>query len=93
MIKRSTRARLGHLSLILLGLAGGLAYLGAITRPATVGAVPIQQTDPQIGFTSTSFTVVENQGPAVIQVQNVANFVLNYESETLCAAPVVTRCV
>ena len=69
MIKRSTRARLGHLSLILLGLAGGLAYLGAITRPATVGAVPIQQTDPQIGFTSTSFTVVENQGPAVIQVQ------------------------
>lgn len=69
MIKRSTRARLGHLSLILLGLAVGLAYLGAITRPATVGAVPIQQTDPQIGFTSTSFTVVENQGPAVIQVQ------------------------
>ncbi len=46
-----------------------MAYLGAITRPATVGAVPIQQTDPQIGFTSTSFTVVENQGPAVIQVQ------------------------
>ena len=69
MIKRSTRARLGHLSLILLGLAVGLAYLGAITRPVTVGAVPIQQTDPQIGFTSTSFTVNENQGPAVIQVQ------------------------
>jgi hypothetical protein len=68
MIKRSTRARLGQVALILLGLAVGLAYLGALTRPATVGAVPIQQTDPQIGFTSTSFTVNENQGPATIQV-------------------------
>ncbi len=69
MIKRFTRARLGHLALILLGLAVGLAYWGAPTRLPTAGAVPIQQTDPQIGFTSTSFTIVENQGPAVIQVQ------------------------
>jgi hypothetical protein len=68
MIKRSTRARLGQLSLILLGLLVGMAYLGALTRPATVGAIPAQQTTPQIGFTSTSFTVNENQGPAVIQV-------------------------
>jgi hypothetical protein len=68
MIKRSTRARLGQFALILLGLVVGLAYLGAPTRPATVGAVPMQQTPPQIGFTSTSFTVNENQGPAIIQV-------------------------
>jgi len=66
MIKRSTRARFGHLSLILLGLAVGLAYLGALTRPPAVRAIPDQT--PQIGFTSTSFTVNENQGPAVIQV-------------------------
>jgi len=68
MIKRSTRARLGQLSLILLGLAVGLAYLGAMTRPTSVGAIPAQQIVPQIGFANTSFTVNENQGPATIQV-------------------------
>ena len=68
MIKRSTRARLGQLSLILLGLMVGFAYLGALTRPTTVGAIPAQQLTPQIGFTSTSFTVVENAGVATIQV-------------------------
>ena len=45
-----------------------LAYLGAGLRPDSAGAIPAQQTPPQIGFTSTSFTVNENQPSAVIQV-------------------------
>jgi len=69
MIKRFTRARFGHLFLILLSITVGLAYLGASLHPPTVGAIPAQQTNLQVGFTSTSFSVDEDDGPAVIQVQ------------------------
>ena len=68
MIKRFARARFGHIFLILLGIMVGLAYLGAPSHPPTVGAIPAQQTLPQIGFAQAIYTFSENAGTVAISV-------------------------
>ncbi len=66
MIKRFTRARFGHIFLILLGIMVGLAYLGAPTHTPTVLAIPDQL--PQVGFAQATYTFAENDGTVAISV-------------------------
>ena len=66
MIKRFTRARFGHIFLILLGIMVGLAYLGAPTHTPTVLAIPDQL--PQVGFAQATYTFAENAGTVAISV-------------------------
>ncbi len=72
MIKRITRARAGHLLLLLLGTIVIVAYNGAMS-PSSIPVVVAQQPTATrlpitIGFLSTSFTVNESAGSFVVNV-------------------------
>ena len=72
MIKRITRARVGHLLLILLGTIVIVAYNGAMS-PSSIPVVLAQQPTATklpitVGFLSTSFTVNESAGSFVVNI-------------------------
>lgn len=84
MTKRFARVRVWPIRLVLLGIAVVIAYLGAVSEPAIVGAKPARQTNPTVGFTNSVYTVAENAGPATINVSVTStpdageNVVVNY---------------
>ncbi len=68
MTKRSARARVWPIRLVLFGIIAVFAYWGVGLRPAPVGAEVAQQDLPQVGFGQQSYTFAENAGTVNISV-------------------------